>query len=127
MQAASRAYAIEFGASMLAYCVILVAAVSLINAHPDASWRYLVALAPVVPVIFAVLAFVRFYGRLDELAQRIHIVALAFAFGVTGLATFTYGFLENVGLPHIPFVWIFPFMIAVWGCAVAVASRRYSG
>lgn len=125
MQAASRAYVIEFGSAMLGYAVVLVIAVTLINAHPDAPWRYAVACAPIIPVIFAVLAFVRFLSRLDELAQRIHLVALAVAFGATGLATFTYGFLENVGLPHIPYVWIFPFMIAAWGIAAAIASRRY--
>jgi hypothetical protein len=125
MNKASRAYVIEFGASMLAYAVVLILSIWLIQQNPDAPWRYAVALAPVVPALFAVFAFVRFLRRMDELQRRIQLEALGLSFGATGILTFAYGFLENVGLPPISFIWIFPAMIALWGLGGALAAARY--
>jgi hypothetical protein len=59
--------------------------------------RALVAVSPAVPTIFALLAFLRFLTRMDELQRRIQLEALGFAFGVTAILTFAYGFLENAG------------------------------
>ena len=122
---ASRAYLIEFGGAMAAYAVVLVAAITVINAHPQAAWRSLVALAPVIPAIFAVFAFVRFLRRMDELQRRIQLEALGLSFAVSGILTFAYGFLELTGFPQLNLIWIFPGMIMLWGLGLVVATRRY--
>jgi len=122
---ASRAYVIEFGGAMGAYAVVLVVAITIINANPHAGWRAVVALAPVIPAGFAVLAFVRFLRRMDELQRRIQLEAIGLSFAVSGILTFAYGFLELVGFPHLSVIWVFPGMIMLWGLGAAVASRRY--
>jgi len=127
MNKASREYALQFGGAMVAYCIVLIASLTVLeHAQLPTPARALVAVAPVVPTIFALLAFVRFLGRMDELQRRIQLEALGFAFGATGILTFAYGFLENAGLPHLSYIWVLPVMVALWGVGAAVAARRYS-
>ena len=125
MNKAGRAYIIEFGSAMLAYVVVLLGSVWLINGYPQAPWRYAVALAPVVPAFFALLTFVRHLRRMDELQRRIQLEAIGLSFGATAILTFAYGFLEGVGFPHINWIWILPLMVALWGLGGAIASVRY--
>ena len=45
----TRRWEIEFGLAMLAYLMLLIGSVTLLHANPGASWRYIVAVVPVVP------------------------------------------------------------------------------
>jgi hypothetical protein len=110
---------------MLAYCIVLPVSIVIIQANPHAPWRVPLALAPVIPAVVALWAYVRFLNRLDELQRRIQLEALALAAGGTALLTFSYGFLENVGFPHLSVIWVLPLMIALWGLGAALASRKY--
>lgn len=123
---AQKRYLIEFGGSMLAYSIVLIAALLLIQAYPHASWRFAVAVAPVIPICFALLAFLRALGRMDELQRRIQLNAVGFGFGATAIVTFTYGFLELVGFPPISYIWVLPLMVALWGIGSAFATRYYA-
>jgi len=68
---------------------------------------------------------VRALERIDELQRKIVLDALAIAFGASALAVLTYGFLENVGLPHVNWMWVWPVMAAFWILGSWVAKRRY--
>lgn len=125
MNKAGRAYVIEFGSAMLAYVVVLLVSVTLIQRDSQSPWRYALAVAPVVPAFFALLAFIRFLGRVDELQRRIQFEAIGLSFAATGILTFTYGFLEGVGFPKLSFIWILPLMVMLWGLGLGLASRRY--
>lgn len=122
---ASRTYVVEFGAAMLAYVIVLLASVWLLNRDPQSPWRLAIALAPVIPAIFALVAFVRFLGRMDELQRRIQFDAIALSFGATAILTFAYGFLEAVGFPRLSWIWILPLMVMLWGLGAVIASMRY--
>lgn len=119
-------YLIEFGSSIFLYTGAIFLSISLLAANPNAPWRIWVSILPIVPAILATIAVVRALKRMDELQQRVQLMSFAISFAIVGLTTFTYGFLENVGFPHIPYVWIFPFMIATWGLATPVVARAYS-
>jgi len=84
-----------------------------------------VAALPVLPTCLALLVFVRYLGRMDELQRRIQLDAIAFAAGATAILTFTWGLLENAGFPHLSLIWVLPLLVALWGLATAVASWRY--
>jgi hypothetical protein len=125
-KSASRLYMKEFGTAMAVYVIVLIVSITLINMSPNSAWwRIPLALAPIIPAIFAMIAYMRFVGRIDELQRRIQFEALAFGFGSAGILTFSYGFLENVGFPHISWLFVFPLMIALWGIGGALASWRY--
>jgi len=44
---------------------------------------------------------------------------------VTGLITFSYGFLENVGFPRFPTLFVFPLMILLWGIGAGIFAGKY--
>jgi hypothetical protein len=61
----------------------------------------------------------------DELQRRIQLEAIGLSFAATGILTFAYGFLEDVGFPRLSFIWILPLMVMLWGLGLGLASRRY--
>ena len=126
VKTAVRQYVREFGIAMVAYVVAVIVSITIIENSPvSALWRVPLALLPVIPAIFGVIAYMRFVRQMDELQRRIQFEGIAFSFGVAGILTFSYGFLENIGFPHISLMWIFPFMIVLWGIGLAIAARRY--
>ena len=125
-KSASRSYLKEFSLAMAFYVIVLVVSITLLNISPNSAWwRIPLALTPVVPAIFALIAYMRFVGRIDELQRRIQFEAIAFGFGSAAILTFSYGFLEGVGFPHLSWIFVLPLMIALWGVGGVVASWRY--
>lgn len=116
---------INFGLAMLAYLMILVGSITVIQANPGASWRYFVVVLPVAPASVALWVFVRGLTRLDELQKRIQMEAFGFSLGGTAIVTFTYGFLEGVGLPHLNWTLVLPLMAVLWGIGTAIFTIRY--
>jgi hypothetical protein len=116
---------IEFGLAMLAYLMVLVGSVVVVQANPEASWRYVVVLFPVAPAAFVVWLFVRALARLDEMQKRIQMQAFGFSLGSTALITFGYGFLEGAGLPHLNWTYVLPLMAVLWALGAAIFTWRY--
>ena len=116
----------EFGISMGFYVVLLIASISVLTKFelPKAA-QIVIALIPVIPTIFVVIAVMRALRDSDELQQRIQLQAVTFSAIVTGLITFSYGFLENIGFPHLPSLFIFPLMIALWGIGAGIFAGKY--
>lgn len=125
MDSAGQTYLKEVGSAMFAYVIVVFVSTFIINAHPHAPWRFPLALTPMVPATFALWAFVRHLRRMDELQRRIQFEALSIAFGGTALLTFSYGFVENVGFPHLNWFFVWPLMAVLWGIGQALARRRY--
>jgi hypothetical protein len=125
MNPVHRRYTIEFSAALICYLIVLVGSIKLLGSYGETAWRYPLALSPVLPASAALFAFVRFYRRVDELEQRMHLEGLAFAFGASALATFAYGFLEGAGFPHLNWTFVWPVMGAFWGIGNVLARRRY--
>ena len=125
--AAVRRYYREFLASGVAYGASLYLVDFVVDANPDAAWRYVIALLPVIPAVLIVVAVLRFHRRRDELQQRITIEAIALAFAGTAVITFTYGFLDQaeLGLPRINWTWVWALMGSLWLiCEFLVRRRR---
>ena len=116
---------IEFGLAMLAYLMILVGSVTVLQANPTASWRYMVAVLPVLPAALVLWIFVRALTRLNEMQKRIQMQAFGFSLGATALLTFGYGFLEGVGLPHLSWTFVLPLIAILWGVGTAIFTLRY--
>jgi hypothetical protein len=98
-----------------------------LNRHPaSATVRgALVALgvAGFIPWIWASILAIR---AQDEFTQRVHLVALASAFGVTAVLVFGAAFLQRarfVGDIPLSTVWIT--MVVTWAASIVAASRHY--
>lgn len=126
MKQAGKQYLVRFLTSMGAYVLVLMLAVSFVNANRDSDLRFPVMLLPAVPIFFAMLAFVNYFETMDELQKRIQLYALALSAGGTAMIAITYGLLEVVGAPHLSWVWVFPIIVGLWGLGVYIASRKFS-
>jgi hypothetical protein len=128
MNATTKRYLREFIYSMSAYVFTLITSIIMVGFladYPMNPARIIVALAPIIPVIFMIVAFLRYLNGIDELQQRIQLLAIGFAAGTTSLLAFSYGFLENVGFPPISLMWVFPVMVGLWGIGLFFISRKY--
>lgn len=108
------------------YVVLLIASVSVLtNFELPKVAQIVIALIPVIPTIFVLIAVMRALRDGDELQQKIQLQAVTFSAIVTGLITFSYGFLENVGFPRFPTLFTFPLLLALWGIGAGIFSRKY--
>lgn len=116
----------EFGISMGFYTVAVIASITALNnfEFPQIV-QVIITLIPVIPVIFVVIAIMRALRDSDELQQKIQLQAVTFSAITTGLITFSYGFLENVGLPPFPTIWILPIMFFLWGVSLGYFWKQY--
>ncbi len=111
--------------ALIVYSGLLGGVITVMQTYPDAAWRYPVAITPMIPWVFTVGAYVRYFRRMDELHQRMALEAFAFAFAGTALLTFTYGFLDFAGLPRINWWFVWPVMGTLWFIGGFVARRRW--
>jgi hypothetical protein len=55
----------------------------------------------VIPAVLILASVVRAVALMDELQRKIQLEAVILSFCGTAILTFSYGFLENVGFPHL--------------------------
>jgi hypothetical protein len=110
---------------MVLYAAILIPSCQFLKTHPDSPWRVPVAVAPVVPIAFIVLTSVRRVRQMDELAQRKYLEAGAFAYPAMIVLSITYGFLQNVGLPAVNWMYVGVSMFLLFGLGQMLAWFRY--
>ncbi|MBK8617805.1 MAG: hypothetical protein IPN96_11970 [Anaerolineales bacterium] len=116
----------EFLISMGTYVITLIASTLAIkNFDFPMAVQAIISLIPVVPVIFVIIAILRALRDSDERHQLIQLNAVTFSAIATGLLTFSYGFLENIGFPKFPTLWIFPIMFFFWGGSLGYFWKKY--
>ncbi|MCC6501108.1 MAG: hypothetical protein IT313_12655 [Anaerolineales bacterium] len=116
----------EFVTGMTAYVVALIVSLLVLNnTELPQMTKIVIVLIPIVPVVFVLLAILRALRDSDELVQRIQLQAVTFSSIATGLVTFSYGFLEGIGFPKLPTLWILPMMFLFWGISLSYFNRKY--
>lgn len=121
-----RRFILEFSASMIAYMVVLIGSILILNLTAiEGGWRTLVALMPIVPGAAVALSVMRQLRSSDELQRQIQLEALSLAFAGTALATFSYGFLESVGYPRLSMFFVWPLMAILWIIGGLISGRRF--
>ena len=120
-------YLVEFSVAMAAYVVVIWLSRWLLRGpleHAGDGWQIAVAVLPVVPVLFLLVAVVRLLRGTDELYRRICIDSLAIAGGATALIAVTYGLIEGP-LPHPSAWWTYVTFMTAWAVATVIVRRRY--
>jgi hypothetical protein len=87
--------------------------------------RTLVLLSPMVPVLLMIGVVARYFRRVDEYIRLKFLENWAMTAAITAGWTFTYGFLENAGLPRLSMFNVMPMMGAI--SAVLFIIRRMVG
>ena len=120
MRAPYRRYMWRFLPAMFVYVFLLMAAVSYANSAEPTGWiAWAVAIAPAVPLLFAIRAIFLLPREEDDEYQRDRINrAYAWATGATLMVCTAVGFLDMFGVvPHLELWVIFP----MWSIFMGVA------
>jgi len=115
---------IQFAFAVVAFLMVLVGAVTVVEANSGVSWRYYVALVPVLPAGLVIWLFVRALSRLYEMQKRMQVQALGFSMAATAILTFGYGFFEGAGWPQLNGTLILPLMALLWGIGMVALSVK---
>ena len=126
-ESGGKRYAVELGWALAAYLVVLFVSLTLLKSVTGAIIRPAVALLPMAPAVFVIVAIIRQLRRLDELQRRIQFEALAISFMGTAFLTFGYGFLELAGFPRVSWFAVWPIMAVLWLAGLWFSQRRYAG
>jgi hypothetical protein len=121
-----RRFGYEFAASLGFYAVLLVLSISLqVHMEPAGMTRYVLSVLPMLGCIATLVAVMRAVRHMDELERRIQFEGVTFAFVLTAMVTFGWGFLELAGAPRLPAFFVWPIMGAGWMVGTLAATRRY--
>ena len=127
MRPAAKTYKRDTLISFSLYGVILFSVNSYLNTSGIDGWLpALLALLPILPILYFARAVIIFSRSWDELQRRIAFEATVVAFFIVGIGSFTYGFLEGVGFPALNTIWIMPLLIAVQGAAMFLVRGKYT-
>jgi len=119
-------YLQQFFFAVFMYIMMLSASVILLkNFELARVWQIIISILPALPVIFILIALMRLLSNSDELHQRINLLAITFSAVLTGLITFSYSFLENIGAPKLPTVAVLPMLFVFWGIGLGYFTKRY--
>ena len=111
----SRSYSREMTGALLAYAVLLVAALTFGRPMADGPLRTAVLLTPMAGFALMIWAMARHLRRIDEYLRQSMLESVAIAAAITAGLTFTYGFLENAGYPRLSMFAVWPLMAMAWG------------
>ena len=120
---AYRPYYRDLVIGMVAYGVLLAAAILFGDLEGDSPWRFAWALLPVLPLAFVLVSVVRLLPRLDEYQRQLQLQALAVGFGAAIIAALTTGFLAFAGLQGWWSSWVV-FAVGMAGWAVGSVAAR---
>jgi hypothetical protein len=124
-----RRYLREFVPAMVGYVVLLVLSLTLLKWLTDPALRALAALLPVLPMVLAVRAIMRYIRDADELQRQIELEAVSMATALVSLLYMAGGFLQLAKVIDIPsgeaMIWVFPLVCVVYGLAKIAVMRRF--
>ncbi|MEC7762685.1 MAG: hypothetical protein VX874_12335 [Pseudomonadota bacterium] len=117
---------IQFLAGFAAYVALLFLSQHLLAAtDAGPAMQIVLTLLPMLGALVIGASILGIIRRLDELQRKIQIEALAIAFAGTALITFSYGFLEGVGLPKLSMFAVWPLMAVLWVAGLVVGRVRH--
>jgi hypothetical protein len=115
---------------MFAYVGLMWLVWPRVHTTTDLPLKIALAFLPIVPMSAAIWLIAMDIARGDELQQRVHLIALSIAAGITCAASFTAGFLCSAGVLQLhgdDLIWVLPAMGLTYAVAKWLVGRRYGG
>jgi hypothetical protein len=123
-----RQYERRLMAAMAVYMVVMLGIWPMLRTAHDLPLKVLLALAPVLPMLYVMTLMARRIRDSDELEQRTHLLALGGATGAVGALSMIGGFLASakvLPLDGTILILVFPAMMFCYGIARWGFARRY--
>jgi hypothetical protein len=109
----------------VAVLAVLYSAIWFIDSHPGGSANVWIASVPIVGMLLLAVLAMRSLRGMDELEQKIHTDAMAFAFLMSFLIFTSCGFLALAGFMKMTLDWMAPTMMICWIVGLLITLRRY--
>jgi hypothetical protein len=114
--------------AMLVYMAVLIAEGPLLRTIAGLPLKAMLAVAPVLPMLYVIALMWRRIRDSDELEQRTHLVALGVATALVSALSMVGGFLVAGGVLQLGgavLIWVFPVLMLGYGLARRQVVRRY--
>lgn len=118
-----RRYLVRLAVAIVTYGLLLVAALT-VSSRLTGPIRMVVMALPVPALLAVVWAVWRYLREVDEMVRQRLLHGLALGFAVGSVLTFSYGLLQTVGAPPLPWTLVWPVYAASWLVASVVISVR---
>lgn len=130
MREVHKRYLRELFSAMAAYVALIVVFGIFLPRTESPVWRAVLAILPLIPVLFVIRALVRVIRDQDELERRIDLEAIAIAAMTTGFGFFSLGLLMSAKVGWTPSggtvaIWVLPCFFATFGIAKGLVVWRY--
>jgi hypothetical protein len=110
---------------MIAYFILLTVVVFVVRNELAPGFEIPLALIPLAPAVFIVLAVRGGIASLDELQRKVQLEALAIAFAATFLVLVSSSLLGIAGIPEFEAGYVILLMSAFWVGGQLMARRTY--
>ena len=129
-QPAQKAYLRAIWPFLIGYSLLLFLSIWLIKRGIEpVALRAMVALLPVLPLLYFLWASMRYLREIDELQRRIETEAIGIASLTLSMVYFGAGLLHKAKVfdvdAGIVMIWVFPLLCTVYGIAKMVLTKRY--
>ena len=114
--------------AMAAYVAVMLGVWPLVRTVTGLPLKMLLALAPVLPMLYMIGLMARRIRDSDELEQRTHLIALGAATGLVGALSMIGGFLASARVWPVDgtiLIWVFPALMFCYGFTRWWVARRY--
>jgi len=124
-RATKRAYKREFVPGIVAYILILSAALIWGDLDGNSPARFVWAIVPVLPMVWVAIAVLRHIRRVDEYQRFLLLQGLGVGFALAMVASLTVGLLDVAGLSIPGSAWIvYAVGMLGWLVTAQVSARR---
>lgn len=118
-------YSIRFGIGAVLYSVGVFVGLRWARSLGESPWRFVVVLLPMIGVAVCTWAMMRISRETDEMQARKVLEALVISAAGTVIASMAYGFMEEVGAPHISLMWVTVVWAFFFGVGMLWSTWRY--
>lgn len=121
----------QLGTAMVIYTGAMLLVWPLSRTAASVPLKVLLAVVPVLPMLFVIGLMARRIGASDEFEQRVHLLALSAATALLGALSLVTGFLAAAGVLALDgaiLIWVFPVLLLGYGIARRwLLVRHYGG
>lgn len=114
--------------AMALYTLCMLVEWPLVRATGSFSLKCLLALVPVLPMIYVIALLARRIRDSDELERQTHLIGLGISTAVVGAVSLVGGFLSVANVLKLDgsiLIWVFPGLMFCYGLARWQVARRY--
>lgn len=120
-------YLWEFSIGIVGYVVLFLVLPRIVHTQPGTTMSVVVALVPLLPVLWIVVAIARHLRRVDEFQRLLFLQSFTIGFGVAMLIALAVALLNGVDVSTPSPEWlIFIGGMSAWGISLAALSIRAS-